>query len=215
MKLDNYKTLVFDCDGVVLNSNQIKTQAFYEAAAPYGKDAAQALVTYHVRNGGISRYEKFKYFLREIINDESGGPDIDDLLRVYAKSVWQGLLTCEVAPGIKALREMTSHANWLIVSGGNQEELHQVFRFRGLDYLFDGGIFGSPDNKDLILSREIASANIKSPGIFIGDSRYDYEAAKRASLDFVFANKWSEVRDLGEWLPIEIPIISGLSDIVG
>lgn len=215
MNLADYNTIVFDCDGVVLNSNQVKTQAFYEAAVPYGEEAAQALVAYHARNGGISRYRKFEYFLREILADERGGPSIEDLLRTYAGSVWQGLMTCEVSSGIETLREMTSHANWMIVSGGDQQELHQVFSRRGLSNLFDGGIFGSPDNKDLILSREIASGNIKKPGIFIGDSRYDYEAAKRAGLDFLFASRWSEVKDLDDWLPIDTPIISGLSEIVG
>jgi len=57
--LNEYQTLVFDCDGVVLNSNKIKTQAFYEAAKHFGHESAQALVDYPVANGGISRYAKF------------------------------------------------------------------------------------------------------------------------------------------------------------
>jgi len=54
--LNEYQALVFDCDGVVLNSNKIKTQAFYEATKQFGHESAQALVDYHVANGGISRY---------------------------------------------------------------------------------------------------------------------------------------------------------------
>jgi len=60
-KITIYKTLVFDCDGVVLNSNKIKTQAFYEATKQFGHESAQALVDYHVANGGISRYAKFEW----------------------------------------------------------------------------------------------------------------------------------------------------------
>jgi len=59
LDLANYKTLVFDCDGVILNSNKLKTQAFYQATLPYGESKAQAMVNYHVQNGGISRYRKF------------------------------------------------------------------------------------------------------------------------------------------------------------
>ena len=64
-----YKTLVFDCDGVVLNSNQLKIQAYSDVAIKFGanKTQAQALVKYHVKLGGISRYPKFEYFLREIM----------------------------------------------------------------------------------------------------------------------------------------------------
>lgn len=215
MSLAGYQTIVFDCDGVVLNSNHIKTQAFYEAAIPYGEDAAQALVAYHVRNGGVSRYRKFEYFLQAIVSDGAVGPNIEELLKTYADAVWQGLLTCEIAPGIKALREATAHANWLIVSGGDQQELRELFSLRGLSHLFDGGIFGSPDSKDSLLAREKASGNIKAPGVLIGDSRYDCEAAKRAGIDFVFASKWSEARDLDDWLPPDTPVISSLSDVIG
>jgi hypothetical protein len=47
------KSYVFDYDGVALNSNKIKTQAFYDVAKVYGHDIAQALKGYHVQNGGI------------------------------------------------------------------------------------------------------------------------------------------------------------------
>jgi beta-phosphoglucomutase-like phosphatase (HAD superfamily) len=69
LPLAEYKTLVFDCDGVVLNSNQLKIQAYYDVAIKFGANEAQAqaLVRHHVKLGGISRYPKFEYFLREIM----------------------------------------------------------------------------------------------------------------------------------------------------
>lgn len=39
-----YRCYVFCCDGVVLDSNKVKTEVFYKAAFPYGKAAAQAMV---------------------------------------------------------------------------------------------------------------------------------------------------------------------------
>ena len=65
--LSHYQTLIFDCDGVILNSNQIKTEAFYNVAKIYGHPAAQALKEYHILNGGISRYQKFEYLLTKIL----------------------------------------------------------------------------------------------------------------------------------------------------
>lgn len=52
-KLAIYRSMIFDCDGVVLNSNKVKTDAFYQASWPYGEAAAQAMVDYHVANGGV------------------------------------------------------------------------------------------------------------------------------------------------------------------
>lgn len=200
--LKDYSTLVFDCDGVVLNSNRIKTDAFRTAAQPWGEAAAEALVAHHVANGGISRHRKFAYFLDSILPKHvpSGipgqdGPGFEELLAEYALEVRKGLMTCSVTEGLQELRSETPRAKWCIVSGGDQAELREIFGARGIDRLFDGGIFGSPDNKDSILARELLTGNIIKPGLFLGDSRYDHQAASRAGLDFIFVSGWTEVKD--------------------
>jgi len=104
-------------------------------------------------------------------------------------------MNCEVDSGIFSLRELTPSTPWFIVSGGDQAELRKVFAARKLDYLFDGGIFGSPDSKDLILKRELCAKRMNEPGLFIGDSRYDHQASQRAGLDFIFISHWTELDD--------------------
>ena len=210
----NYSTFVFDCDGVVLNSNKVKTAAFRQAALPYGEDAADALVQYHVSNGGVSRYLKFEYFLENIVNGRRG-PDLAQLLEVYAAAVIDGLMVCDVTPGLKELREATPDSNWLIVSGGSQSELRQVFAARGLSDWFDGGIFGSPDNKETILSRELATGRVQTPSLFLGDSRYDHIAASGAGLDFVFVSAWSEFSDWRDYVKRQgLPVIERVADLL-
>lgn len=194
MNLSRYQTLVFDCDGVVLNSNKVKTEAFFKAALPYGEAAAQQLVNYHVERGGISRYKKFEWFVEKVAAGLAG-PSLEQLLAAYAAEVRHGLLTCDIAEGLAELREKTKHANWLIVSGGDQQELREVFAQRGITELFDGGIFGSPDSKDTILARELSRENIKQPALFLGDSKYDYQASTAAGIDCVFLTGWTEVKD--------------------
>jgi len=80
----------------------------------------------------------------------------------------------------------------LIVSGGAQDELRWVFREKGIDEMFEGGIFGSPDSKEEILAREIDQGNIVGPTLFVGDSKYDYLAANKYDIDFVFVKQWTE-----------------------
>lgn len=201
--LNQYKTLVFDCDGVVLNSNKIKTQAFYEATKHYGHEAAQALVDYHICNGGISRYSKFEYFFNEILKQEIEAKVFDNILLHFAQIVKEQLVRCEVAEGLDQLRIYTKSAKWLIVSGGDQTELREIFLIRGIETYFDGGIFGSPDNKAEILQREVAKGNIIAPALFIGDSKYDYKVAKVAGLDFAFVSNWTEVEDFAEFIADE------------
>lgn len=202
MNLTQYQTLVFDCDGVVLNSNKVKTDAFYQAALPYGEAAAQQLVDYHVARGGISRYKKFEWFVENVVAGQAG-PSLDELLAAYAAEVRHGLLTCDIAEGLSELRKKTKHANWLIVSGGDQQELREVFAKRDIAGLFNGGIFGSPDSKDVILARELQSGNISQKALFLGDSKYDYQAANAAGLDFIFLSDWSEVPDWQEFFKLK------------
>lgn len=197
-----YSTLVFDCDGVVLDSNRVKTNAFYQATLPYGEAAAQAMVDHHVANGGVSRYKKFAHFLNQIapVYAKQQGANLEALLQAYARHVFDGLRSCKIASGLAALRKKTTSARWLIVSGGDQAELRDVFAQRGIAKWFDGGIFGSPDTKDEILLRELASCNIAQPALFLGDSKYDYQAASAAGLDFVFLSDWSELVGWKKWI---------------
>lgn len=202
MGLENYRTLVFDCDGVVLDSNRIKTEAFRLAALPWGEDVAEALVLHHVANGGISRYAKFAYLIEELVpryGKTQIGPSVNEMIATFEKHVRAGLGSCRAASGLNKLRQVTEDSRWMIVSGGDQSELRWVFNKRGFDQLFDGGIFGSPDDKQDILQRETANGNLQRPGLFLGDSRYDHKAAKSIEIDFVFVSQWTEFSSWREY----------------
>lgn len=212
--LNVYSSMVFDCDGVILNSNGVKTQAFYNSTLSYGKAYAQALVEYHVKNGGVSRYRKYEYFLSSILGKEIVQDELNSLLDFFADEVKQGLMSCDVADGLEKLREENHHSIWFIVSGGDQAELREIFTARGLNVFFDGGIFGSPDSKDVILQREIVGRGFAGPGLFVGDSQYDYEAATHAGLDFVFVSKWSEFSGASSYFEGKnISVVDSISDL--
>lgn len=195
MDLRDYKTIIFDCDGVILNSNKIKSEAFRFVASEYGDIEAEKLVKYNKENGGISRHVKFKYFINEIISAENKVnkiPDLDYLLNQFSKNVVNGLNTCELVKGIDKLKKATIDSSWMVISGGDQSELQQVFNKRDLTKFFDKGIFGSPVSKDKIFEREIEKGSIIKPAIFIGDSKFDYECSINSGIDFVFAYQWTE-----------------------
>ena len=201
IELKKYKTIVFDCDGVILDSNIVKTEAYFRTAKNLGATdlQAQALLDYHVKLGGISRYHKFDWYLREVLKQPVTNEAIQSLLDEFGRELEVGLMECAKAEGITLLRDLTAQAKWMILSGGDQQELRTLFAKRQLDHLFDGGIYGSPDNKDEVLAREKANGSMQLPALFVGDSKYDFEAATRAGLDFVFLSDWTEVPDWQEY----------------
>jgi len=217
-KLNAYSTFIFDCDGVILNSNKIKTEAFYQATLIYGDSAAQDMVNYHLLNGGVSRYKKFNYFIEHIAPKyelENRVIQLEELLRVYATYVRQGLLSCEIAHGLKKFRENTANARWLVVSGGDQNELRDIFNIRGIGNWFDGGIYGSPQDKEIIVDDLIKTGLIQKPALFLGDSKLDYEVAEKFNLDFVFLNKWSEFIEWEKYCQEnEIQVISSVIELL-
>jgi len=214
INLIQYQTLIFDCDGVILNSNKIKTQAFYDVAKVYGHKPAQILKDYHIQNGGISRYKKFEYLLTNILQKPIKKQELSELLSNFSKEVKKALLVCEVATGIKELRDKTRNTKWLIVSGGDQAELREIFEQRGLSNYFDGGIFGSPDDKDVILKNETKNRNIIGKSLFLGDSMYDYQAANTAKMDFIFISKWTEVSNWGRGVFMDDQVYLDISSLI-
>jgi phosphoglycolate phosphatase-like HAD superfamily hydrolase len=208
-----YDTFVFDCDGVILNSNRIKTEAFREVALRFGEQAAEVLVQFHVQHGGISRYRKFEYLLENILLRTADPQEVAALAKDYGDCIYHHLLDCEVAADLNALREATASTSWMVVSGGDQEELRRVFSERGLLTLFDGGIYGSPNTKDEILSKQIQSGRLRKPALFLGDSQYDHEAAVRAGLDFIFVSNWTEFSSWPEYCQAnKIGFVNQLAD---
>lgn len=67
MDFHSYNTLVFDCDGVVLNSKIVKTDAFRAVTLEFGESASTAFLEFHKQNGGLSLFNKFDHFLETIL----------------------------------------------------------------------------------------------------------------------------------------------------
>ena len=214
MNLENYKTFVFDCDGVILNSNPLKTDAFRQLALPYGDAVAKSFVDFHRDNAGASRYRKIEFLLSELLNEEPDADKIRKMSKKFADLIADRLHTCEVASGLDILRATFADASWIVVSGSDQSELRSLFDRRELSQYFSDGVFGSPDTKDTILAREIAAGRIVKPALFIGDSRYDYNAATRAGLSFLFVSDWTEFIDWKTFVrENKIPTIPRLSKL--
>ena len=60
--LEQFSAIIFDFDGVIAESVEIKTEAFRDMYSSYGKDISDSVVDHHLINGGMSRFEKFPLY---------------------------------------------------------------------------------------------------------------------------------------------------------
>jgi len=187
MEFNKYKTWFFDCDGVLLDSNQLKSESFYEVALPYGKENAQALVECNKRLGGVTRFEKFRYFFETILGKKSFEEELEKALHNFSTLVCKKLVSCPETSGVRDfLSSLPTNTRKYVVSGGAQLEIQYV-----LDIYFNG-IYGSPDSKEIIMNNIVKLPGMRYPAVFIGDSRYDYEIAFEFNIDFIFVSQYSE-----------------------
>ena len=193
--INNIKSLIFDCDGVILNSNKVKKAAYYKVAfSYYGDRLANLLVEYLAKNTGKPREHFFTHFLNNIVPPQTLGPNVEELVIEVGEEIHKGLMKCEISQSLFELRENTPDLKWLVVSGGVESELRDIFTKRSLLDLFDAGVYGGPMTKDEILNSLIKENKLKFPALFLGDSMYDHKAADRANIDFLFISEWSDFK---------------------
>tara|TARA_X000000950_G_scaffold272586_1_gene355304 strand:+ start:2363 stop:3034 length:672 start_codon:yes stop_codon:yes gene_type:complete len=222
MKISDFRSIFFDCDGVILNSNKIKTQAFKSVSKKFGKNSSSLLVNYHLKNGGVSRYKKFQHFIENILPKnnptyliKNKEKMMEDLLVDFSNFLKSKLLKCDVAKKLKELKFKTLKSNWFVVSGSDQQELRDLFLKRDIYEYFDGGIYGSPLSKQEIITNLINMKNVYRPALFIGDSKLDHEVAKKFNFDFYFISGWSEFNEYKDYcFKKKIPIYKTLSGII-
>lgn len=197
--LAEYATLVFDCDGVILDSNAIKNAAFASVSATFGPSRSAAFVDHHQRHGGISRNEKFAWLLDVLLEVPACDrePLMAQLLHDYAAICARELLRCRLIPGVEALlAAIPNTAVAHVVTGGAENEVRSIFRERKLDRYF-ASILGSPTSKrdNMLALRDAGVFHARS--VYFGDAELDMQLAEEFGLDFIFvygATDWHDGR---------------------
>ena len=186
--LRKYRSLIFDCDGVILDSNSIKSAGFRAALNDYPKESVNRLVDYHLENGGVSRYVKFNYFFHTILGRKNFTIELETALIKFQDFILLQLKTCRLIPGIRDLLAKIEGYGVLcfVISSANQVELHQILKAHSLDGYFQK-IYGSPNSKSdnmKTLAKEFGIARGKT--LFFGDSEIDFQVANKFGLECIF-----------------------------
>jgi phosphoglycolate phosphatase-like HAD superfamily hydrolase len=180
-----YKVIVFDFDGVILESLDIKTKAFLKVYDNY-PEYADEISTYHLQNGGMSRYNKFIHINNNILNVPITDENIKTMASIFSKSVMEEMLQCPFVKGaFDFIRKYSLTANLYIASGTPEEELRVIVGKRSIGQYFKG-VYGTPKTKAEIIQAIISSENISKDDIcFVGDALTDYKESLKVGVPFI------------------------------
>lgn len=203
------KAIALDFDGVILESAEIKTQAFSGVFKNY-PEHLDAIVDHHLNNVGVSRYEKFKFIYKNILKAKLTGKEMDRLGKCFTELSLEKVKACEEVPGaLDFLNGIYGTYSIFIVSGTPQKELEEVIEFRGLSGYFTR-VFGSPPAKNKIFTEILERWSFYPEEVlFVGDSMTDYKEAHLIGVPFI-GRKGPE----GETFhSIRVPTISDLREL--
>lgn len=181
-----YDAVIWDYDGVIIDSDETRELGFLRCLRDYPAEQVHLLLDFHRRNGGLSRFVKFRYFFEEIRGEQlTEGALLDlcgDFSAIMRKTLPRRELLFESA--LKQLaRNKEVERIQFIASGSAQDELRFLCSEQGMEQYFSG-IFGSPTPKNEI----VASILRENPGpkswCLIGDSINDLRAAELNNIDF-------------------------------
>ena len=187
MKTSDWQAIIFDFDGVVVESGKIKTQAFAELYRPYGEDIVARVVQFHNQNGGMSRYRKFRYFQQHFLSKPPLTEEEEkELDRRFSELVVEAIIAAEAVPGaMELIRQQATKIPLFVASGTPETELKSIVERRGLTPYFTD-VRGAPALKQIIIA-EILSAHALKPEsvLMIGDAIADYEGAQANGTAFL------------------------------
>ena len=138
-------------------------------------------------HGGISRYEKIKFYYSDYLNQELSNDELNLLGSRFSEIVLNKIIEAEYVEGaIDFLENIKSqNKSSFIISGTPQVELEFIVKKRRLTHLFKR-VFGSPRSKDTHIKNLIRERIIDpSKSIYFGDSREDYLAANNNKITYV------------------------------
>jgi phosphoglycolate phosphatase-like HAD superfamily hydrolase len=196
----SYEAFIFDCDGVLLDSNGLKIQAFQKVLELNGfrPEVVAAGSDWQSKSFGTSRYRLFT----ELLSGRFGAPPpvtLERLLADFGAECAKGYLDVPETPAIRSvLPVLAGRARLYVASGSDEIELREVFKRRDLARHFDQ-IFGSPHTKVENVER-IAKTHQTIFGrkpakiLFVGDAIADLEAANATGCHFVFMEQYSTVK---------------------
>ena len=191
LDLSVYKNFIFDLDGVLVDSNELKEHVFsYQCSLHVGDKYLVYYRSYFLCKG-LTRFTILSRLLDYILlENPDSSIDIRYLLDEFSRLSLDLLSQARVPHRLDSLRFKYDHSQWFVLTAAPLDDSLEFLRKKNFLQFFDGGIFGSPLSKYENYPKIFLLLQ-QGPTLFIGDSYSDYEVSQYFKIDFCFVSSWS------------------------
>ena len=181
-----YDAIVFDFDGTLVQSNEIKTWAFGELYKEHGENIVQQIITYHKKHEGVSRFVKFCYWNENLLGQSYTEEIGENLSRTYSQLVIDAVVQAPYIEGaLEFLKKHYQQIPLFVASGTPEPELREIIKHRSIPHFFQG-VYGSPQTKKEILKGILAKHKLYPEQVLmLGDALTDWEGAQGVGAEFI------------------------------
>jgi len=174
-----------DFDGVVKESITIKSDAFEELFAQFGEQTVSRVRDHHKSNGGLSRYEKIPLYL-DWAGEDDGDVTVNKFCDSFSALVMQAVIESPWVNGVQAFLETCNEGkNIFLLTATPQEEIEKILDVLHIRHCLKE-VYGAPTRKSEAMADIISRYTINtSDAVMVGDSKNDYDAAKKNGVKFV------------------------------
>jgi phosphoglycolate phosphatase-like HAD superfamily hydrolase len=180
------KAVIFDFDGVLIESTGIKTAAFARIFKGESAPDRERIMRYHLSNAGISRFEKFRYIYRGILKKRLTQAKLKVLCAEFSLLVKEAVIAAPFVAGASGFLERNYRKLGLfVVSATPHNEIAEIIKRKNLSFYFRE-IYGAPMHKGAAVRKIMADYSLAPEEIvYVGDALSDYRAARENSIVFI------------------------------
>lgn len=181
-----YDAVVFDFDGVLVESVDVKTQAFGALYAEYGDRIVEQVKAYHLQHGGVSRFKKFRYYHEVLLGKTLTEAEEQRLGDLFSQYVEDSVVEAVYVAGALEISEKTYQTLPLFIASGTpDQELKRIVSRRNMSHYFVS-VHGSPAQKGNIIQDVLLKYGFDPDRVLmVGDAMSDYEGSIAAGVKFI------------------------------
>lgn len=185
------ESIIFDFDGVLVDSNKIKNECFFDVFSDI-KNSEDTITRVLDENPRKNRFFLIKKILEnlkknDIINFKDIDYEYDKYLNLYSKKTEEGVIKAKEIKGAKeALEKLYKRYSLYILSATPKKNIGVIVEKKNLERYFKA-IYGTDSRDKMEVLHDLINEQNINPinSIYVGDSEQDLNCAKKYSMTFI------------------------------